>query len=528
MTKELLIGAAAGTIGLLALSGIDITPVLLLILMLGLVWFLFQNRGAGRRFEVVTAVATGTGDPITFDDIGGQDMPKRELREALQFVREADKVTALGIRPLRGILLAGPPGTGKTLMAKAAAQYAESVFLSTSGSQFVEMYAGVGAQRVRKMFADARERAKANDKRNAMIFIDELEVLGGRRGQHGSHMEYDQTLNQLLVEMDGLSTAQDGVHVLVIGATNRVDLLDPALMRPGRFDRVVQVPLPDRAGRQHILRIHAEGKPLGADVDLQSIAKDTFGFSGAHLESLLNEAAILTMRRGEEVIDQSAISEAIDKVMMGEKLDRKPRRDELRRVAYHEVGHAIVAESVRPGAVATITVTPRGQALGYMRQTSVDDQYLYTKEELYGQIAVLLGGAIAEEIIFGSRSTGSAGDFDHVVQLAERLIHAGMSGLGIVHKGKLAPHVLHEEIQKIVNEVQTHVQERLQAHIDILHEIAKKLMEEERVSGDELRELLADAVAEKEVARSAAEAAAAYGAENLPEPSASNDASAYA
>lgn len=494
MKKELLIGAGAGVIVLLAIWGVDVTPVLLIGLIAGLVWFVFESRGAGRRFEVVTAVAgPGVTDPVTFDDIGGQDMPKRELREALEFVKEADQVTALGIRPLRGILLAGPPGTGKTLMAKAAAHYAESIFLSTSGSQFVEMYAGVGAQRVRQLFADARERAKKHDKRNAMIFIDELEVLGGRRGQHGSHMEYDQTLNQLLVEMDGLSTAQDGVHVLVIGATNRMDLLDPALMRPGRFDRVVQVPLPDRAGRLHILRIHAQGKPLAADVDLQTVAKDTFGFSGAHLESLLNEAAILAMRRGEKVIDQNAVSEAIDKVMMGEKLDRKPRREELRRVAYHEVGHALIAESVRPGAVATITVTPRGQALGYMRQTSVDDQYLYTKEELYGQIAVLLGGALAEEVIFGSRSTGSAGDFDHVVRLAERIVYAGMSGLGIVHKDKLGPHVLHEEIQKIIDEIKTHVRERLTHHVPILHELAAKLMEDERVAGDELRELLSQA-----------------------------------
>lgn len=492
MVKELLIGAAAGVLGLLAILGFDITPVVIFALVAGLVWYLLENRGAGRRFQVVGATAGAGGAPlVTFDDIGGQDMPKRELREALEFVKEANTVAALGIRPLRGILLSGPPGTGKTLMAKAAAHHSESVFLSTSGSQFVEMYAGVGAQRVRQLFADARERALAQDKNSAMIFIDELEVLGGRRGQHGSHLEYDQTLNQLLVEMDGLSTAEDGVHILVIGATNRVDLLDPALMRPGRFDRVVQVPLPDRSGRLHILRIHAKDKPLGADVDLQAIAKDTFGFSGAHLESLLNEAAIMAMRNGEDVIGQQAVSEAIDKVMLGEKLDRRPRADELRRVAYHEVGHAIIAESVRPGAVAAITVTPRGQALGYMRQTAVDDQYLYTKEELYGQIAVLLGGAVAEEIIFGGRSTGSTGDFDHVVQLAERIVHAGMSGLGIVHKGKLAPNVLHDEIQKIIGEVQTHVRQQLDEHVPVLHELAHHLMEEERVSGDVLRERLA-------------------------------------
>lgn len=494
MKKEILIGTGLGVIGLLALNGVDVTPFAVLLLIAGAVWFVLENRGANRRFEVATAVsAAGDEGRVTFDDIGGQEMPKRELLEALEFVKEAGRVSALGIRPLRGILLAGPPGTGKTLMAKAAAHYSNAVFLSTSGSQFVEMYAGVGAQRVRKLFRDAREQARADDKRCAMIFIDELEVLGGRRGQHGSHLEYDQTLNQLLVEMDGLSTLDDGVHVLVIGATNRVDLLDSALMRPGRFDRVVNVPLPDRAGRLHILRIHAQDKPIAPEVDLQSVAKDTFGFSGAHLESLLNEAAILTMREGKDMIDSVAISEAIDKVMMGEKLDRKPRREELRRVAYHEVGHAIVAEKVRPGSVATITVAPRGQALGYMRQTPLDDQYLYTLDELYGQIAVLLGGAAAEEFIFGGRSTGSMGDFEQVVRMGERIIHAGMSRLGIVQKDKLPPNVVHEEIQSITTEVGGQVRAWLEQHVDVLHEMAKRLMEDEYVSGDDLRDCMADA-----------------------------------
>src|SRR5690625_4956302 len=423
MIKELLIGAGVGLLILLALSGIDVMPFAMLGLLAGLFGFLMESRGAGKRFEVVNAVdADTTVTPITFDDIGGQEVPKRELLEALEFVREAERVARLGIRPLKGILLAGPPGTGKTLMAKAAAHYADSVFLSASGSQFVEMYAGVGAQRVRKLFRDAREQAKKRGKQSAMVFLDELEVLGGRRGQHGSHLEYDQTLNQLLVEMDGL-TADDPVRVLVIGATNRADLLDPALLRPGRFDRIVNVDLPDREGRLHILRIHARDKPLAVDVDLMEVARDTFGFSGAHLESLLNEAAILAMRAGKEQITSDEIREAIDNVMMGERRDRKPRREELRRVAYHEIGHAVVAELIRPGAVAAVTVTPRGQALGYMRQTPEDDQYLYTQDELHGQIAVLLGGAAAEEIVFGSRSTGSAGDFQQAVELAERIVH---------------------------------------------------------------------------------------------------------
>src|SRR5690625_4524579 len=347
MKKELIIGAGIGVIVLTIVSGVDLVPFAMLGVLAGLFWFLLDSRGAGKRFEVVNAVDAGSGGAaVTFDDIGGQEVPKRELLEALEFVREAERVAELGIRPLKGILLAGPPGTGKTLMAKAAAHYADSVFIAASGSQFVEMYAGVGAQRVRKLFRDAREQAKKRGKQSAMVFLDELEVLGGRRGQHGSHLEYDQTLNQLLVEMDGL-TADDPVRVLVIGATNRADLLDPALLRPGRFDRVVNVNLPDREGRLHILRIHAKDKPLAVDVDLMEVARDTFGFSGAHLESLLNEAAILAMRANKDQITSHEIREAIDKVMMGEKLDRKPRREELRRVAYHEIGHAVVAELIR-------------------------------------------------------------------------------------------------------------------------------------------------------------------------------------
>lgn len=503
MKKELLIGAGVGLVILLAYSGVDLVPLAMLGLLAGLFWFLLDSRGVGKRFEVVNALATGEGgSAITFDDIGGQDVPKRELLEALEFVREAERVADLGIRPLKGILLAGPPGTGKTLMAKAAAHYADSVFISASGSQFVEMYAGVGAQRVRKLFKDARETAKQQGKQSAMIFLDELDVLGSRRGQHGSHLEYDQTLNQLLVEMDGL-TPHDPVRVLVIGATNRADLLDPALLRPGRFDRIVHVDLPDREGRLHILRIHAKDKPLGVDVDLMEVARDTYGFSGAHLESLLNEAAILALRAEKEHISSAEIREAIDKVMMGEKRDRKLRQAELNRVAYHEIGHALVAELIRPGSVAAVTVTPRGQALGYMRQTPADDQYLYTLDELRGQIAIMLGGAVAEEIVFGGRSTGSAGDFQQAAQLAERIVHAGMSRLGIVYRERLAPNMLHDEIQHIVHSEQERVRAWLEPMRTIMDDLAKRLIEEERVDGDELRTQLAIAAAAAESAAAA-------------------------
>lgn len=505
MKKELIIGAGIGVIVLTIVSGVDLVPFAMLGVLAGLFWFLLDSRGAGKRFEVVNAVDAGSGGAaVTFDDIGGQEVPKRELLEALEFVREAERVAELGIRPLKGILLAGPPGTGKTLMAKAAAHYADSVFIAASGSQFVEMYAGVGAQRVRKLFRDAREQAKKRGKSSAMVFLDELEVLGSRRGQHGSHLEYDQTLNQLLVEMDGMN-ADDPVRVLVIGATNRADLLDPALLRPGRFDRIVNVDLPDKDGRLHILRIHAKGKPLAVDVDLTEIARDTYGFSGAHLESLLNEAAILAMRADKEQITSAEIREAIDKVMMGEKRDRKPRKTELQRVAYHEIGHAVVAELIRPGAVAAVTVTPRGQALGYMRQTPADDQYLYTADELHGQIAVMLGGAVAEEVVFGGRSTGSAGDFQQAVELAERIVHAGMSRLGIVHKEKLSPGALHDEIQHILQTEHERVRSWLEVRRTVLDELAKRLQEDERVDGDELRARLALATATAEAAAAASQ-----------------------
>src|SRR5690606_32290083 len=269
----------------------------------------------------------------------------------------------LGIRPLKGILLAGPPGTGKTLLAKAAANYADAAFLAVSGSEFVEVYAGVGAQRVRRLFKQAKAAAVKEGKSCAVIFIDEIEVLGGRRGKHTSHLEYDQTLNELLVQMDGMMSDEGGVRVLVMAATNRPDLLDPALLRPGRFDRTVQVDMPDREGRFHILKIHTRRRPLADDVDLDLLAREMYNFSGAQIESVVNEAAIHAMRAGRDEIRLEDFKEAIEKVMMGERLDRKPRSEELERIAHHEAGHALISELVRPGSVSSITITSRGKAL---------------------------------------------------------------------------------------------------------------------------------------------------------------------
>ena len=383
MIKEIAIGAGIAVVVFLTAQGYNVMPV---IFLAGLIFILAQTTGLGgllgsgsRTGSVVNrTVATGG---ITFEHIGGQTAAKRELIEALEFITHPERTKSLGIRPLKGILLTGPPGTGKTLMAKAAASFTDSVFLSASGSEFIEVYAGVGAQRVRQLFTRARETARRDGSGSAIIFIDELEVLAGRRGQHSGHLEYDQTINQLLVEMDGLSNDGD-VTVLIIGATNRIDLLDPAVLRPGRFDRVVRVDLPDRDERLAILRIHGAGKPLAKGVDLGEVAKQTFGFSGAHLESVTNEAAILAFREGAEVVGQDHLIEAVDKVMMGEKVGKRPRPEELERVAAHELGHALVAEHHRPNSVSMVSIASRGGALGYVRQSPDGDQYLYSREDL--------------------------------------------------------------------------------------------------------------------------------------------------
>jgi ATP-dependent metalloprotease FtsH len=444
----------------------------------------------GRKLEAVTVDAKNSiASPVTFDDIGGQETAKRELLEALEFINNRARCDQLGIRPLKGILLAGPPGTGKTLLAKAAAGFTNSAFVAASGSSFIEMYAGVGAQRIRQLFAKGRQAAAQQGKDSAVIFIDEIEVIGGKRGRHSSHLEYDQTLNQLLVEMDGIQGDAD-IRVLVVGATNRPDLLDPALIRPGRFDRVVRVDLPDKQGRLHILQIHSRNKPLAPNVDLEKIAGETFGFSGAHLESLLNEAAILALRQGSDLIREQDLREALEKVMLGEKLERKPREEERRRVAYHETGHALVSEMLRQGSVSSVTVTPRGQALGYVRQNPDGDYYLYTKQQLLDQIAVALGGAVMEEMFFGSLSTGSKGDFQQAVDAARQIIDSGMSALGVVSREHAPPEDINREVQAIITAQETRVRQLLGARSSLAQQLAEELLREEKLSGARFRELL--------------------------------------
>jgi len=489
--KEIVAGTGIGVIIALAIWGVDVTPLLVLAGLVVLMQMVVSGRlGSSRKLEALTVDAKNSIDaPVTFDDIGGQETAKRELLEALEFINIKENCARLGIRPLRGILLTGPPGTGKTLLAKAAASFTNSAFVAASGSSFIEMYAGVGAQRIRQLFAKGRQTALQQGKESAIIFIDEIEVIGGKRGRHSSHLEYDQTLNQLLVEMDGIQGDSD-IRVLVIGATNRPDLLDSALIRPGRFDRVVRVDLPDKQGRLHILKIHSRNKPLAPDVDLERIAGETFGFSGAHLESLLNEAAIHALREGSDLIREKDLREALEKVMLGEKLNRKPREEERRRVAYHETGHALVSELLRSGSVSSVTVTPRGQTLGYVRRRPDCDYYLYTKEQLLDQIAIALGGAVMEEMFFGSRSTGSVGDFQQAVEAAHQIIDSGMSALGIISKEHVLPEDINREVQAIITEQEGRVRELLAARRVLARNLAEELLREEKLSGERFRELV--------------------------------------
>lgn len=470
----------------LVYRGYNIFPLLLVIVIGILLYIMLQQKGLLKTGFVAEETQGGE---IAFTDVGGQGTAKKELMEALDFIKKGKNISKLGIRPLRGILLTGPPGTGKTLLAKAAATYTDAVFFATSGSEFVEMYAGVGAQRVRELFRKAREQAKSRKKNKAILFIDEIEVLGVKRGSHAGHMEYDQTLNQLLVEMDGLQTEREACQVLVIAATNRVDMIDPALLRPGRFDRVVQVNLPDKGGRLQILKLHTRNKPLADNVDLEVIARDTFGFSGAHLESLTNEAAIFAFRNEEQFINQQNLKEAIDKVMLGEKLDQKPSTKELHRVAIHEAGHALMSELEKEGSVASVTIVPRGQAMGYMRQSPEDDSYLQTKSQLESQIKIILAGTIAEDLVFGERSTGAANDIQEAIKLSKRIVACGLSGLGVIDIEQSKKRV-GDEIRKVLVEREAEVREILKSYQDLLEQLAFLLKEKEVLSGEEIKEQL--------------------------------------
>jgi ATP-dependent metalloprotease FtsH len=484
--KEILIGVFPALFAFLLYIGVNIVPIVMAGGMAAMLFYMVSARGgmiSANRKRKNHAPAY-----MTFDQIGGQERAKSELKEALDFLIRHEEISKFGIRPLKGILLTGPPGTGKTLLAKAAAHYTNSAFVSASGSEFVEMYVGVGASRVRDLFREARQLATKENRESAIVFIDEIDVIGGKR-DGGQHREYDQTLNQLLTEMDGIHTS-DTPRILVMAATNRKEMLDSALLRPGRFDRHIEVDLPDKKGRLHILQIHAANKPLSEQVDLERVAAETFGFSGAQLESVMNEAAIYALRDNAPRIEQHHLSLAIDKVMMGEKTDRESTQEERERVALHELGHAIVAERVRPGSVSQVALSPRGKALGYVRHNPQQDQYLYSLRHLEGQIMIALGGAVAEEMFYGERSTGSRNDFEQALGLVRTMMDSGLTSLGIIDREMVTKEQLMKENALILEQLTSRTRQLLEEHRDVFERSLEILVREEVLSGDEFRDIL--------------------------------------
>lgn len=444
---------------------------------------------------------------VTFADVAGVDEAKEELKEVIEFLQTPEKFTKLGGKIPKGILLVGPPGTGKTLLARAVAGEASVPFFSISGSEFVEMFVGVGAARVRDLFEQAKGKAPC------IIFIDELDALGKARGMGPmAHEEREQTLNQLLVEMDGFDPR---VGVILMAATNRPEILDPALLRAGRFDRHVTVDRPDKKGRLDILRVHAHKVALSPDADLEQIAAMTPGFSGADLANVINESALLAVRRGKDQVGIAELQEAVERVIAGlEKKNRVLNKMEKERVAYHETGHALIALSI-PGTdhVQKISIIPRGvAALGYTLQLPTEDRFLMTKSELENKVAVLLGGRIAEETIFGEASTGAQNDLVKATDIAKSMVKAyGMSEkLGTItlererqpqflqlpvasEKGDYSEETAREidcEVRRIVEQQYGRVKQMLEERKAALHQGAKLLMEREVIAGAELKAIL--------------------------------------
>jgi cell division protease FtsH len=446
---------------------------------------------------------------ITFQDVAGVDEAKVELQEIIEYLRTPQKFMSLGGKIPKGILLVGPPGTGKTLLAKAVAGEAKVPFFSMSGSDFVEMFVGVGASRVRDLFAQAQQKAPC------IIFIDELDAIGKARGMNplSSNDEREQTLNQLLSEMDGFDTK---AGVIIMAATNRPEILDPALLRPGRFDRHVLVDRPDITGREAILNVHIKGVKLAEEVDLKVVAARTPGFVGADLANLVNESALLAARKGKSSVGMEEFEEAIDRVIAGlEKKSRVMNKKEKEIVAFHETGHALMAEFLETtDQVHKISIIPRGiSALGYTLQLPTEDRYLMTEKELRDRLCVLLGGRVAEEVIFGEASTGAHNDLGRATDIARSMVKEyGMSKkLGYVTFERerkplfmdLGPSFggakdyseetareIDDEIKGIVDEAREKVQTMLSEKKSLLHEVARTLLEKETIEGKELRELI--------------------------------------
>ncbi|MBE6656294.1 MAG: ATP-dependent zinc metalloprotease FtsH [Ruminococcaceae bacterium] len=475
--------------------------------LIGLVIFISRSSKSGGRMNSFSRAKTKTADdaknPVKFADVAGADEEKEELKEVVEFLKAPEKFVRLGARIPRGVLLVGPPGTGKTLLAKAVAGEAGVPFYSISGSDFVEMYVGVGASRVRDLFDTARKSPAS------IIFIDEIDAVGRQRGTGlgGGHDEREQTLNQLLVEMDGFGTHEG---VIVMAATNRPDILDPALLRPGRFDRQVTVNYPDLVGREAILRVHVRNKPLEGNVDLQKIAQSTAGFTGADLANLLNEAALLAARMGKNLIGMEEIEKATLKVMVGtEKKTSRLSEREKRNTAYHEAGHAILSHLLpTQDPVRRISIIPAGRALGYTLSVPEQDKFSVYKSELCEQIAMLLGGRAAEEIVFGDISGGASNDIQRATHIAQNMVtRYGMSEkLGTVLLGgdhsdaevflgrdfgssknysDETAHLIDNEIKRFIDEGYALAKKVLTENMDKLHFIAEYLTKYEVMDGEQ-------------------------------------------
>ena len=485
-----------------------INIVLILVMIVGMgafIWFTYSRQsGDGKNAMSFGRSRAKLNDPtknkVTFADVAGADEEKEELHEIVDFLKNPKKYSELGAKIPRGILLVGSPGTGKTLLAKAVAGEAGVPFFSISGSDFVEMFVGVGASRVRDLFDQAKKNAPC------IIFIDEIDAVGRHRGagMGGGHDEREQTLNQLLVEMDGFGPNEG---VIIMAATNRPDILDPALLRPGRFDRRVTVMRPDIRGREEILKVHSRNKPIDPDINLREIAKITPGFTGADLANLLNEAALLAARKGAKTIQYEDISEAVFKVMIGpEKKSRLISEKERRLTAYHEAGHAIVLRTVsETDKVERVSIIPAGAAGGYTAHKPHEDQYYATKGQLMAQICISLGGRAAEELIFQEISTGASSDLQSCNAIARDMITKyGMSdklgnlvfgGSDEVFLGKDFGHVknyseklasvIDEEVKSIIDEAYAKVIKILKDRMEILHRLAGTLLEKEKIEGPE-------------------------------------------
>lgn len=490
-----------------------VLSILPFLLIVGFLWWMFKQgqQGAAQAFTFGKARARLYGasgqikERVTFRDVADLKEAKQELQEIVEFLRTPKKFLDMGARIPRGVLLVGPPGCGKTLLARAVASEAGVPFFSISGSEFVEMFVGVGASRVRDLFATARKNQPS------IIFIDELDAVGRHRGAGlgGGHDEREQTLNQILVEMDGFEKEST---CIVIAATNRPDILDPALLRPGRFDRHVVLDEPDINGREEILKIHTKDKPLGKDVNLREIAERTPGFSGADLANLVNEAAILAARRNKKEINQEELRESIEKVLLGPERKSHILSDKEKKIAaYHEAGHALVAAFIPESEpVHKISIVSRGMAAGYTLKLPERDKHLITKKEFFAELSTLMGGYTAENLVFGEVTTGASNDLREATELARRLVmEYGMSRLGPITFGKREGLVflgkeiteqrnfseevaekIDKEVERIIKEAQLNAKRILMSKRGLLDKIAQKLIKQETIERREFEELI--------------------------------------